>query len=442
MVRDEISAIDDALEDTHAGLPKPPSIFRTVRRRGPPTPNDSKEYPVSRSFPDGSRRYPRMNSEPSDPGKAPFLFGIKTLKNWAVRTKDAAERAHLARKAYQQRNILAQAKQDLLSGNSPRARAKRQSSIQHHGKVGSAIFNPLDGAHEHSDDETYDAGPDGCWPEQKTARSETDDEAPLEEDFGDVQVQEEDEEVLESSPHILTPEMMRMLVSKAIPAMIRWSKWIRIYSLARDGDSFMTMIMKCKGHDMTLLVVRTADEAVFGGFAGKQWSSPQGNFGRSAFFGTGQSFLYSFDLDLDKDEEAKTTETVDTNQPVETKDAVAVDENLPPKLTVFNWTGSNRYFQVCDTVNSRIAMGGGGVEGSFGLCFTNDFMRGSTGPCDTFGNVCLMSKSLKNCSRSLSPTMSFGSHSGSVDSSMNHDKPTSCNFSIVDFEVYAFGSAW
>jgi hypothetical protein len=39
-----------------------------------------------------------------------------------------------------------------------------------------------------------------------------------------------------------------------------------------------------------------------------------------------------------------------------------------------------------------IAFGGGGDEGDFGLCVEDDFRRGSTGRCETFGNEPLCSQ--------------------------------------------------
>ena len=57
------------------------------------------------------------------------------------------------------------------------------------------------------------------------------------------------------------------------------------------------------------------------------------------------------------------------------------------KVKVWKWTGSNSFFQLCDPDRSLVAMGGGGSgEGSFGICVEDDFSRGTTGPCGTFGN--------------------------------------------------------
>jgi hypothetical protein len=59
------------------------------------------------------------------------------------------------------------------------------------------------------------------------------------------------------------------------------------------------------------------------------------------------------------------------------------------KLKAYKWTGANRYIQLTDIHRKLLAFGGGGDEGSFGLCVESDFQRGSTGHCDTFGNDAL-----------------------------------------------------
>lgn len=53
-----------------------------------------------------------------------------------------------------------------------------------------------------------------------------------------------------------------------------------------------------------------------------------------------------------------------------------------PRL--FRPTGANRYFYLC--LNDLLALGGGG---NFALCLDEDLLTGSSGPCETFGNLCL-----------------------------------------------------
>ncbi|KAE8677633.1 TLD-domain containing nucleolar protein, putative isoform 2 [Hibiscus syriacus] len=46
--------------------------------------------------------------------------------------------------------------------------------------------------------------------------------------------------------------------------------------------------------------------------------------------------------------------------------------------------GANRYYFIC--MNDMLAVGGGG---SFALSFDGDLLSGTSGPCETFGNLCL-----------------------------------------------------
>ncbi|RVW90105.1 hypothetical protein CK203_035868 [Vitis vinifera] len=45
---------------------------------------------------------------------------------------------------------------------------------------------------------------------------------------------------------------------------------------------------------------------------------------------------------------------------------------------------ANRYFYLC--LNDLLALGGGG---NFALCLDEDLLSGTSGPCETFGNLCL-----------------------------------------------------
>jgi hypothetical protein len=72
---------------------------------------------------------------------------------------------------------------------------------------------------------------------------------------------------------------------------------------------------------------------------------------------------------------------------------VVVDEETEKSsIKAFKWTGLNRYIQLCDHAHKMLAFGGGGDEGAFGLSVEQDFIVGSTGPCETFENEPLCSQ--------------------------------------------------
>jgi hypothetical protein len=177
------------------------------------------------------------------------------------------------------------------------------------------------------------------------------------------QVRLEEEDSTAAPPFILSLEQMNNLSELALPASIAYSRWKRIYCLARDGDSFDQFLRKVEKQSHTLLVIRTTKGAIFGAYAESPWE-PHG----PAFYGSAQACLYSF--------------TSSSN----THDHDDQQSSSSLLLRVFKWTGENRYIQVCDSTTSKIAFGGGGEEGAFGLCLEHDFRIGSTGPCDTFYN--------------------------------------------------------
>lgn len=170
-----------------------------------------------------------------------------------------------------------------------------------------------------------------------------------------VKIVEEAETVLENVPYLLTREQMNYLSENALPPSIMFSKWKRLYSLQRDGDSFSSAFLKMvQGHTRTLLVIETTKNEIMGAYVNSSWES-QGIGGSAQFYGSAQACLFSISKDTGE-------------------------------VKVFKWSGKNRYIQVCDIHHKLIALGGGGEEGEFGLCVEDDFRCGSTGNCDTFDN--------------------------------------------------------
>jgi hypothetical protein len=158
-----------------------------------------------------------------------------------------------------------------------------------------------------------------------------------------------------SVPFILNTDQMRAIAFNGLPASIAYSKWIRLYCLQRDGDSFInSFLRKVRGVERTLLVIQTTNYEILGGYSNSPWESQSGSVG-AAFYGSCQASLYKIDK--------KTGD-----------------------VQVFPWTGSNRYVQVCDISSKLLAFGGGGKDGSFGLCIEDDFRVGTTGKCETFDN--------------------------------------------------------
>jgi hypothetical protein len=148
---------------------------------------------------------------------------------------------------------------------------------------------------------------------------------------------------------------MQQIAQNVLPAGIAYCKWKRLYSLARDGDSFESCLRLVQDDARTLLVVRTSRNAVLGGYADMPWKAESGG---ASYYGGPTACLFK---------------TIHKN---EGKSIVKA----------FKWTGRNRYIQLCDHAHRMLAFGGGGQEGAFGLAVEKDFIVGSTGSCATFDN--------------------------------------------------------
>lgn len=193
---------------------------------------------------------------------------------------------------------------------------------------------------------------------------------------------------IESCPPILSQEQMREIHRMGLPPSCRLMTWTRAYSLRRDGDYFFTMFNKCKSFKHSLVVVKTTDGDILGGYADTFWGglNNDGTYQTSKkFFGGGQTFLFASNPDLKENQ---------------------TENHSSQSLQFYRWTGENYYSQLCDLERGRLGMGG---DGCFGFLIEKDFCVGSTGYCSTFKN----------------PPLTKGDDG---------------NFFIVDVEVYGFSS--
>ena len=174
-----------------------------------------------------------------------------------------------------------------------------------------------------------------------------------------------------TTKHILNAAQMKSVALNVLPPSVRYCRWRRLYSLARDGDSFEAFLRHVAGWKRTLLVLSTSRGDVFGAYADSAWEN-QGHSLGATFYGSAQASLWR----------------------IQSKNDNKDSSNSRPgsRVIVYKWTGANRYIQLCDPQAKLLALGGGGDDGEFGLCVENDFQRGSTGSCETFGNEPLCSQ--------------------------------------------------
>ncbi|XP_022138771.1 TLD domain-containing protein 2-like isoform X2 [Momordica charantia] len=133
-----------------------------------------------------------------------------------------------------------------------------------------------------------------------------------------------------------------------LPNIVKGCKWILMYSTAKHGISLRTLIRK--SHDLSgpcLLIVGDTRGAIFGGLL----ECPLEPTPKRKYQGTSQTFVFT-------------------------------TKYGEPRL--FRPTGANHYYYIC--LNDLLALGGGG---SFALCLDGELLSGTSGPCDTFGSLCL-----------------------------------------------------
>lgn len=349
---------------------------------------------------------------------------------------------------------LKQAKLYSEEAKSPDSKKKRSESYHVLGDYGRSIFSPLDVVFDYDAHEKSES--DQIVPKQRSRSStplrvdsfislqkldyirqsfrnlfiwksvdDCDQSSVTESDIGHDQIliHPEDAEDLKAAPHILSLDHMYELSEKGFPATCQSRTWKRLFSLSRDGDCFSTFLSKVQGHKTTLLVIRTEKNVILGGFADHAWERQKGWDGRN-FFGGGQSFLFSVKPQEslrtgdNKNFDAKGDQ--DYFEPTESLNALMEFPMIDNEIDVYKWTGANGYNQLICVNSGRIAMGGGGDSGAFGLCIEDYFSRGSSGACDTYGNPPLGRLSNDGCHND------FGEN----------------YFDIVEMDVYGFMYSW
>mmetsp|Transcript_23729 Transcript_23729/g.34547 ORF Transcript_23729/g.34547 Transcript_23729/m.34547 type:complete len:512 (+) Transcript_23729:119-1654(+) len=190
---------------------------------------------------------------------------------------------------------------------------------------------------------------------------------------------------MEQIPYILTKSQMLSIAKKVLPPSMAYCRWKRVYSLLRDGDAFDAFLRLVHKEQRTLLVIKTSKGDVFGGYAETAWEVMHRRENSGGFYGSAQACLFKLlKKNVSNDDCATSADANGYNDDIGRQQLQNSND-----INVYRWTGRNRYIQLCDSTHKMIAFGGGGTEGSFGLTVEDDFRRGSTGYCDTFGNDAL-----------------------------------------------------
>lgn len=178
-------------------------------------------------------------------------------------------------------------------------------------------------------------------------------------------------------PHVLTPPLMESLQTD-LPMACSQDNFYLKYSLVRDGASFLSLESRLSISKNTIIAIETLQGDVFGCFMAKPWQKSH------KYEMSGESFLWRL-----KDRRSIPEEDDQSSLPTETMlDEIARKEG---NVDIFKWTGENEECQLFS--NDRIAAGGGIVDGhedGFGFIVEDDLSKGTSGPCATYGNPCLV----------------------------------------------------
>lgn len=179
-------------------------------------------------------------------------------------------------------------------------------------------------------------------------------------------------------PMILKEQDRQSIAEHVLPRTLADHYWRRLYSLARDGDTFDVCLKALEDEARTLIVIRTSKGEILGGFVSAAWKTSTRGL-------------------VKRDEGAASGAAVFSIQP-----KWELNENN--FIDVYKWTGANRYTQLVDVDQERLAMGAAGGEladspaknltamSSFAWSVERSFLVGTTGRCPTFDNDPLCSQ--------------------------------------------------
>jgi hypothetical protein len=113
-------------------------------------------------------------------------------------------------------------------------------------------------------------------------------------------IEDKDAESLLTTPPILTPFMVDAIAEEGLPWSMQDTQWDRLFASSRDGTSFGTFMRRVRGHGQTVVVAKTSNGKIVGGFATGVWS------GRKQPASSQGEANHAFLFVVDPPEEAKT----------------------------------------------------------------------------------------------------------------------------------------
>eukprot|EP01017_Pseudomicrothorax_dubius_P046749 TRINITY_DN8281_c0_g1_i2.p1 TRINITY_DN8281_c0_g1~~TRINITY_DN8281_c0_g1_i2.p1 ORF type:complete len:188 (-),score=28.62 TRINITY_DN8281_c0_g1_i2:4-567(-) len=149
-----------------------------------------------------------------------------------------------------------------------------------------------------------------------------------------------------SCPSEVATEHQISQIAKFLPTIYKTKAWQLAYSRSRSGTSLSLLYRNLRDTREAVLIIKDSERHVFGAFC------PEPLAARMEYFGSGETFLYSFG----------SGETVDT----------------------FHWTTKNPFFIYADADGF-----GFGADPGFGLFIDKELLKGHSAQCQTFDNPVL-----------------------------------------------------
>lgn len=106
-----------------------------------------------------------------------------------------------------------------------------------------------------------------------------------------------DDDILEAvRSAILTAEQLRALFRHLPPRYGIGNEPKIVFTTEEHGTSFQTLVRMIRGYEPTILLVKTSKGRVLGAYCSADWADR--NKQSSNFFGTGETFVFSFGPDM------------------------------------------------------------------------------------------------------------------------------------------------
>jgi hypothetical protein len=178
-----------------------------------------------------------------------------------------------------------------------------------------------------------------------------------------------------------------------LPEHLRGQNYWLKYSLVRDGADFNTFKQYVRGAQHTILAIETVDGHVFGSYTASPWRTHYGYYGTPK-----NTFLWKMRHNRNEKCFSLLEQAV-----------------LESEIDVYFYSNLNQMIQLC--TSNRIAVGGGKLSENeeeniaadsidyyledeekaigFGIAIDADLLNGTSSPCATYRNPCLLSHSSK-----------------------------------------------